>query len=147
MAIELLDPRLIVTRLTAQIAAPALKKCAGAADFAAAAPDAKQLPAAYVIELANRAERNSLSTLAVSQRNEVRFGVVMAVQNLRDPRGDAAKDDMRTLREAVMTALLGWQPDADYDVVEYGGGRLLELNNMVLWWQDDYITAILERSV
>lgn len=145
MAIELFDPQLVIARLKDQV--PALRKAAGAADFAAAAPDLKQTPAAYVLELANTAERNSLATVAVSQRNEIRFGVMLAVQNLRDATGEKAQADTRTLREAVMTALLGWQPDADYDVLEYGGGRLLQLDNLVLWWQDDYFTSIYQRSV
>jgi len=145
MAVELFDPQLIIARLDTEVSA--LKLVAGAVDFAAAAPEARILPAAFVLELANRATRNSLATIAVSQQNEVRFGVVMAVQNLRDPRGEKAHADMRTLRQSVMTALLGWEPDPDYDVLEYGGGRLLQLDNLVLWWQDDYITSIYERSV
>jgi len=147
MAVELFDPQLVIARLAAQLPPPALKQRGGAADFAAVKPEARILPAAFVLELANRASRNSLATLAVSQQNEIRFGVVLAVQNLRDPRGEKAHADMRTLRQSVMTALLGWQPDPDYDVVEYGGGRLLQLDNLVLWWQDDYITSILERSI
>lgn len=145
MAVELFDPQLIVTRLKAQVAA--LKIVAGAADFAAAAPDLKFTPAAYVIELANRAERNSLATTAVSQLNEIRFGVILAVQNLRDATGEKAHTDLRALRASVMTALLGWEPGPDYDVLEYGDGRLIQLDNLVLWWQDDYITSILQRSV
>lgn len=145
MAVELFDPQLIIARLKAQVTA--LKIVAGAADFAAAAPEVKQTPSAFVLELANRPTGNALATIAVSQENTVRFGVVIAVQNLRDPRGEKAHTDLRTLRESVMTALLGWQPDPDYDVVEYAGGQLLQLDNLVLWWQDDYLTRILERSV
>jgi len=145
MAIELFDPQLVIARLQSQV--PALKKVAGAVDFATAAQDLKQPPAAYVIELTNRATRNSLAVMAVSQENEIRFGVIMAVQNLRDARGDAAQADMNVLvRAPVMTALLGWEPDPDYSVIEYGGGRVLQLDNLVLWWQDDYLTSILERS-
>lgn len=145
MAVELFDPQLIITRLKSQV--PALKVVAGAADFAAAAPEARILPAAWVIELANRPQPNSLASMAVSQANEIRFGVILAVQNLRDATGEKAHTDMRTLRQSVMTALLGWEPDPDYDVLEYGGGRLIQLDNLVLWWQDEYITSILERSV
>lgn len=145
MAVEIFDPQLIIARLDAQVAA--LKIVAGAVDLAAAGAELKQTPSAFVVELANRASPNSLATIAVSQEIEARFGVVLAVQNLRDPRGEKAAVDMRTLRSSVMTALLGWQPDADYDVIEYAGGRLIELDNLVLWWQDEYLTRILERSV
>jgi len=145
MAVELFDPQLVIARLADQV--PALKKVAGAADFAAVVPDLKQTPAAYVIELTNRAEPNSLASMAVSQQNTVLFGVILAVQNLRDATGEKAGTDMGALRSAVMTALIGWEPDPDYDVLEYSGGRLLSLDNLVLWWQDDYFTRILERSV
>jgi hypothetical protein len=145
MAVELFDPQLVIARLASEV--PALRKVAGSADFAGAAPDLKQTPAAYVIELSNRAEPNSLATIAVSQQNTVLFGVILAVQNLRDATGQKAGTDMRLLREAVMTALIGWEPDPDYDVLEYSAGRLLQLDNLVLWWQDDYFTRILERSV
>ena len=97
MAVELFDPQLIIARLKAQVTA--LKIVAGAADFAAAAPEVKQMPSAFVLELANRPTGNALATIAVSQENTVRFGVVIAVQNLRDPRGEKAHTDLRTLRE------------------------------------------------
>lgn len=146
MAVELFDPQLIIARLDSQV--DALKLVAGAADFASAMQEPPRiLPATYVLELGNRAAANSLATIAVSQENTVRFGVIFAVQNLRDPRGEKAHTDLRTVRSSVMTALLGWAPDPDYDVVEYGGGQLLALENLVLWWQDEYLTRILERSV
>jgi hypothetical protein len=145
MSVELFDPQLVIARLAERVSG--LRKVAGAVDFATAAQDLKQPPAAYVIELANRASRNSLAVMAVSQENEIRFGVIMAVQNLRDARGDAAQTDMNVLvRKPVMAALLGWAPHPDSTVIEYSGGRLLQLDNLVLWWQDDYLTSILERS-
>lgn len=145
MANVLLDPQLVIARLDTQVTA--LKKVAGAADFAAAAPDLKQTPAAFVLSFADRAGRGTTGTLVVSQQNETRFGVVFAVQNLRDARGEQAQTDLLTLRLAAMTALLGWQPAPDFDPCEYGGGRLLQLDNLVLWWQDEYLTRALLRSV
>lgn len=143
--IALFDAELVVARLQAQVSA--LKRVAGAAEFAAAMPDVKQLPSAYVIELANRVGPSGTGTLVVSQLNEIRFGVVLAVRNLSDTRGEAAKAALNTLRESVMTALLGWPPEPDYDPCEYGGGRLLQIDNQVLWWQDEYVTSALIRSV
>lgn len=144
MAIALFDASLIIARLQAQVSA--LKLVAGAADLAAASEAVKQLPCAFVLPLSERTGRSSTGTMIVSQHNESRFGVVIAAQNLRDPRGQQAQVDVRTLRAACMTALLGWTPDANSDPCEYGGGRLLELDNLVLWWQDEYITGTLLRS-
>lgn len=140
MAIALFDAELIIARLDAQVVA--LKKVAGAVDLAAAQADIKnQTPAAWVIELDNRAGANEIAS-QVSQRDAVRFGVIFAVSNLRDARGEAALADAKPLREAAMTALLGWQPGTGYDLCEYVGGALLALETPVLWWQDVYATGL-----
>lgn len=140
MAIALFDAALIVARLDAQVSS--LKKVAGAVDLAAAQADIKnQTPAAWVIELADQAGENQLAS-QVSQHAAVRFGVVFAVSNLRDARGEAALGDAKPLREAVMTALLGWQPGTGYDPCEYVGGALLALDTPILWWQDVYSTGL-----
>ncbi len=145
MAILLFDPQWIIDRLKDRV--PALKWIGGAADFAAAAEGLKQSPAAIVLPSAERATGSSTGTLVTSQLNTARFAVAMAVQNLRDSRGEAAHADLRTLRTDIMTALHGWQPNADFDPIEFGGGRLLQLNNQVLWWQDDFLTSNLLRSL
>jgi len=145
MAIELLDPQWIIARLKGQVAA--LKLVSGAADLARAIESLKQHPAAFVLPIAERAEPNALAAMAVSQRNETRFAVVLAVQNLRDARGETAHTDLRTLRTAVLGALLGWQPDADFDPCEFAGGALRPFDDQVLWWQDDYVTRAFLRSV
>lgn len=124
-----------------------MKLIGGAADFASATEGLKQTPAAFVLPSSERAASSSTGTLVVSQNNTVRFGVVVAVQNLRDPRGEKAQADLLALRHAIMTALHGWSPDDDFDPIEFGGGRLLQLNDQVLWWQDDFVTAHFIRSL
>lgn len=141
MQIALFDKQLVVQRLTDQV--NALRKVAGAAELAAAQPDLRQTPAAFVIETLNRTGLSSTGTEVVSQQNAVRFGVVIAAQNLRDARGDAAGDDLNTLRLAVMTALLGWKPGDDFDPCIYAGGQFVQMNDYTIWWQDDYATASL----
>lgn len=145
MPIVLLDRQLVVARLRAQVTA--LRKVAGSAEFAAAQADLRQVPAAFVIEANNRAAPNRTGTLVVAQDNRITFGVVLAQQNFRDPRGDAAADSLTSLRTAVMTALLGWQPAADFDPCEYADGRLLGMNDYTIWWQDNYVTETQIRSV
>lgn len=126
---------------------PALRQVGGAADFSAlpeAGPQA--VPAAFVVPLDEHAGPNKLDT-GISQRVDVRLGVILAVRNLRDGVGAAANDDLETLRRAIKDALLGWRPPDAVDVCIYGGGRVLQLNNQVLWWQDDFLTAYYERKV
>lgn len=144
MAIVLFNPQWIIDRLKEQ--APALLQVSGAAGLAQAATDLKQVPAAYVVPNAERANGSRTGTVAVSQQNTVRFAVIMAVRNLRDARGDQAQGDLLTLREEIITALHGWQPQDEFDPLEYGSGRLLQLTQQVLWWQDEFLTSHLMRS-
>ncbi len=126
---------------------PALRQIGGAAEFSAL-PDAgpQAVPAAFVVPLDEHAGRNQLDT-GISQRVDVRFGVILAVRNLRDGLGAAANDDLEALRRAIKDALLGWRPAGADDVCTFGGGRVLQLANQVLWWQDDFLTAYYERKV
>ena len=149
MAIELFDAELVIARLTAEVST--LKQIGGSADFNAAIQGGPLTPpAAFVIPLAERPSDNELATTAVSQRDNVSCGVVFAVRNLRDALGREAHVELRALRIAVMTALLGWTPDSDvYDVFTFApsGGRLLQFADQVLWWQDDFSTALYLRSI
>lgn len=127
-------------------AVPALVKVSGAADFAAAGADLKNsLPAAYVLPLAEKADASPLAD-AVLQRVGSRFGVVVAVSNLRDPRGENAHGALEPLRQAVIAALLGWPPSDAHEPVEFAAGRILSFTDGVLWWQDEFTTAYLLRS-
>lgn len=145
MAIFLFNPAWIVARLKTEV--PALKLVGGAADLSAAADSVIQKPAAFVLANSERASENKTGTMAVMQKNSVRFAVVIAVQNLRDKRGEQAQVDLVSSRNSIVAALHGWQPDADFDPIEYGGGKLLQLSDQVLWWQDEFLTAHLLRSV
>lgn len=144
MAIATLDLALVIERLKSEVRG--LRLVAGAADLAAlreAPPLA--LPAAYVVPLAERAEPDALLGV-VEQRLQLTFGVLLAVRSLRDARGEAAQNELRGLRDAVLAALMGWTARPDADPCEYAGGRLLQLNDTVLWWGDDYRAAYFLRN-
>lgn len=124
-----------------------LKRVLGAVDFASAQQDISGLPVAYVIPLSDAAAPNRLLSGAIEQRVTERFGVIVAINNVRDVRGQAAKEDLESIRGQIINALIGWQPDQGYDPIEYGGGRILSLVNTVLWWQLEFVTAYYERKV
>lgn len=145
MTIELLDHQIIIDYLGAHVSK--LKSVSGAAALAGASSDLKQTPSAFVVPMSDRASPNRTGTMVVQQNNTTRFAVILAVQNLRDARGHKAQDDLRTLRQDILTALHGWQPGEAFDPIEYGGGRMLQLNNQVLWWQDEFLTSHFIRSV
>lgn len=133
----------VISRLDTQVAA--LKTVAGTVEFAVAETAAKQLPAAYVIPLTEKPSGNALET-GVEQHVVVRFGVALAVLNVKDARGQAGQAALKTLRDAVSAALLGWEPLAGYDPVLFGGGQILKLGNGVMWWQDEYVTGYYRRA-
>lgn len=142
--ITLFDCEWIIARLKAEV--PALKIVSGAADLSAASADLKQTPSAYVFEVSDSASKNTRGTMVVSQNNEAKFAIVIAAQNLRDFRGQHAKSDLRTIRAAIITALHGWQPNAEFDPIEKRTGRLMSMRKTVLWWQEEFVTSHLIRS-
>lgn len=145
MAIELLDLQLIIDYLEVKVSR--LKSVLGAAGLAVASADLKQTPAAFVVPMSDRPSSNRTGTTVVSQNNTTRFAVIIAVQNLRDPRGEKAQSDLLILRQDILTTLHGWTPADAFDPIEYGGGRLSRMSNQVLWWQDEFLTSHFIRSV
>lgn len=145
----LLQP--IVDRLATLMSMPTLaggfRKVGGAADFASAKDDLKVPPVAYVIPLGDNAMPNTLQGYSVDQHVVERFGVIIAVGNVRDVRGEAVNAPLEALRKLTIGNLLAFQPAADYDPVQYGGGKLLMLDVAVIWWQLEFITGYYERKV
>ncbi|PIY01695.1 MAG: hypothetical protein COZ23_01865 [Hydrogenophilales bacterium CG_4_10_14_3_um_filter_58_23] len=134
--------KLIVTPGGAQ----EFRKVATAANFAAAREDLKQPPAVYVLPMNDAAGQNSLGGGAIIQPVIERFGVVLAVSNLRDASGVAAQVEFERLRRLVIDQLLGFVPGDGYEPCEYVGGSLLALDASVLWWQLVFRTGYMERN-
>lgn len=137
----------IVATAGVVVLAGGFRKVAGAADFAAAQDDLKVPPVAYVIPLGDTAMPSTLQGYSVDQHVIERFGIVLAVSNVRDVRGGAVNSPLEILRRATIDNLLAFQPAADYDPVQYGGGRLLLLDVSVIWWQLEFTTGYYERRI
>lgn len=130
---------LIITRLKDQVIS--LRKIGKAADLASAMQDgSNQFPRAYVLPNAEQGGQPRLMTGAVAQRRTPRIGIVLVVKNVRDMVGDAAGSDMEALRLLTDEALFGWKPDDAHSALMFAGGRLLNISNGEVWWQDDYTT-------
>lgn len=121
---------------------PDLKLVAGAAAFSMLKenPSRHQLPAAYVIPLADRASPNSLAN-GVRQMVTSRVGILLAVSSLRDPRGEETVDLLEPLRAKVVKAVLGWSPTTDDEPMTFLAGQVIAVRNGVLWWQDEFATG------
>jgi hypothetical protein len=109
-------------------------------------------PYAYVLLLAETPTKNETITI-VEQRVSVALGVVLCINNKVTPLGIksfAEQSDLQTIRGLIRAKLLGWAPaDAGmyYGPFEFGGGRLVQVKNDKLWWQDQYTTECFVRSV
>jgi len=139
----------IVSRLKGSC--PALKFVGGAADYKVIdnqKPPLSKLPAAYVIPLAERADRNSYASGAVSQRVHSFVGVLLVVTGAAsDPRGEGASFAIEAVRAQVRAALLGWTPDATkYDPFTVTLGDIVDLDGQALWWQETFETAYTLRG-
>lgn len=122
------------------VAMPPLKLVAGAAEFQAAArhaPPRGRQPAAYVIPIAETGGPNSLVN-AVRQQVVARVGVVLALGNLEDPRGQGATKALEGVRAGVRGALLGFAPTTDDDPLTFVRGAAVAFRDNVLWWLDEY---------
>ena len=125
---------------------PALRKVGVFVDLATAGDGMIQTPAAYVLPEAEDATANAIIG-GVAQQVTVSFAVLYAVRNVSDAAGEAALDDLETVRAGVMAALLGWDCGTGIPI-EYGGGAVTDVDpNRVLWWQDRFITGTYVRSV
>ncbi|MCL2872427.1 MAG: Gp37 family protein [Betaproteobacteria bacterium] len=131
------DLSAVAARLAATVP---VNQIGGAAKYAAATTDTKAVPALFVIPLAESAGKNRWAN-GISQRVEATFGVVIGARNLSDEKGAAAQPALTALREKVFAALLGWMPEGCSMPITYDSGRLIDLANGIIWWQDDFTTA------
>jgi hypothetical protein len=105
-------------------------------------------PSSYVILVAENAGVN-YTLPVVEQKVTAVFGVVLAIDNSRNQAkilGGGAPDNLQSVRTLVRNSLLAYVPDPAYSPVEYVRGRLVRVENNVLWWQDDFRTDYYIRS-
>lgn len=140
----------VITRLSSTIGpdgSGTLRTVAGLAEYSrlqAPPPEARQ-PAAYVIPLSEAAGPNMLAASVVRQRIAATCGVVLLVSSLRDARGQAAVDLLGPLLDAVRSTLVGFQPTDAHDPMEFRRGRLIDISEGALAWQDEFETAVTVR--
>lgn len=136
----------LVARIKAQV--PALSgRVAAAADLKAVLDSGvTAMPCAFVFAPSGKAGPNTLMN-RVSQNIDVRFGVVLVVRNVSDPRGDAAYAEMDALRPALWDALGGWVPDDGMAPLQSDGDQLLYAQDGLLIWNEQFRTNYYKRSI
>ena len=134
----------VIDRLKTQV--PTLKAVGGSAEVEAALQDVTIVPAAYVLLWSEKPYSNALVN-ATSQKVEVRFRVLLGIENHREATLHHGINDLETLKDAVTAAVLNWAPEAGYDPCEYAGGQIYQLQNPRLWWQAEFMTARYIRAI
>lgn len=127
----------IIAQLRARV--PAFDQRVGGAAHFKVLPEAANLvvPAGYVIPLAEQAEEQ-VSQNGYQQTVREEFAVVLVLDNTGDERGQGAASNLQAWRTALFRALLGFQPAADYDVVKFEGGQLLQFDRKRLYYQFEF---------
>lgn len=115
-------------------------RVAGAAAFKEAITLAESanmmVPAGYVVPLDDEAE--AISQNGSRHRLTDHFGVVVAISNRPDERGQQAATDAYGLRRELWRALIGFRPGADYDGIHYTGKTLLKMDRSRVWVQFEF---------
>lgn len=95
------------------------------------------LPFAFVVPLDDNPQESKAHN-AVRQSMIDSFAVIVAISNTVDEKGQGSVVSVHTLRAEIWKALLGWQPSADYNGIEYQGGSLLKVDRARLWYQFEF---------
>lgn len=144
MTVWVPDLTIVANRIRAHC--PDFIEVGGATDYVTAVAASMATPAAFVVPLGEIPGDSDLD-VGIAQRVTLHIGVVIAVQNMSDRAGAAALDDLAPARTAVRQALLAWTSAGFTDPWRMAGGRLLEMDNGVLWWQDDFAATYHVRQL
>jgi hypothetical protein len=145
--ITLPDPQDWVSRLTEYV--PDLQHVGLWRDVGKLLADASRnvyrFPAALVIPEADRSNGGTTTNPYVTHIVTARWGVLIGVRSYRDQSGTDAGDSLRTYRADIMEALLGWTQATTQ--ITYAGGRVMNMSEAILWWQDSYEFDYLVRML
>ena len=97
-----------------------------------------ETPFAFVIPLALDGAQVIDATGVHMQATTETIGVVLIVEYAGDPSGAQALPDLVTLRDGVIQALAGWQPQGAIDCFQLRRARLLDLKAATVFYQIDF---------
>lgn len=117
----------------------------GAAELAIATPTTMQPPCAFVIAMSEKADGNSLLG-GFSQRITAQIGVVIAIRNFSDTRGEGSHKQLELVRTELFNALCAWQAPSTDIPTSFYAGQLASYDNMMLRWSDVFETQFYYRK-
>ncbi|HWO99200.1 MAG TPA: hypothetical protein VNL74_01030 [Methylococcus sp.] len=127
---------------------PELRQIGVAAGLEQAVDALRAYPSVFLYQPSESAAENE-NLDGVLQQVTDRFGVLIAVRDLSDARGEAALRQIDVLRRDLKAALLGsWEDPTDVppETIEYQGGSLAYAKDGTLIWLDNFISHHLERA-
>lgn len=135
----------IVLRLRAANLTRFGNRIVGAAEMALALANSLVNETAFVVQINEKADVNSYDSSADQKITEI-FSVIVALKNdisQADKTGLTAYDSVYDIRTELLRNLLGWKMDDDGNtealtLVEYSGGKVLDINPGWLWFQFDF---------
>lgn len=86
-----------------------------------------ELPAALYYLAANESEASPFNT-AVIQAGDYRLGILVVCEIT----------DLEDLREELKAAMVGFQPEGQWDPFEHERGEMLQINQKIIWWLDEF---------
>lgn len=110
----------------------------GAAAMAMVKDRPRAMPAAYVMTTREATAENDRATGPISQRVERDITVVIVCQDISDPRGDAASDQLETLKAWVRGQLIGFVPGGMESPITHVGGELAQAAAGTVWFEDTF---------
>lgn len=124
------------------------KIVAGAIEFSQIDKQHLGSPAAYVMVPEDASSQNERMTGGVLQRLETDIAVLIVVQNLSGPFGEAAGDDLEDLKSFVRTRLIGFVPPSATEPITHVSGELIKASGGTVWFEDRFsVPSYLEQSV
>lgn len=110
----------------------------GAAGLAAIEKRRSRTPAAFVMVAEEVSAANERVNGPVLQRLETDVAVVLVLENLGDPRGGGAAQDIEALKGFVRQKLIGFQPDGVAEPMEHVSGELLKVRGGAVWAEERF---------
>ena len=131
------DVQQVMDRLREQV--PELREINGAADYRTVSKLSDFYPPCAYVVLTS--EQGDNSEKRGRQRALVTFGVVLAVRNYRDTKGEESMDALRPLLGKVRDALIGWLPsEQGAREIAWKAGDVIDYDHSTLLWGDVYQT-------
>lgn len=102
-------------------------------------------PAAYVFMVRDASEPNSRMNGPVMQRTAADIAVVIVFEQLAEPLGDPAADELETIVAWVRACLLGFG-GSTFEPLEHVSGELVQSKGGAVWQQETFGTAYYQEE-